>query len=878
MADITGTIGNDTLTGGTNPDKIQGLGGDDLITGGAGDDSLYGDQGLSEKIFGPTQSSWSGLLLSAKAVDDTSFTAAKVAFDVRGLGVVGSSAPGIGNQNEIGYKPAEGKSEALMIDFQAPVNDIKVGLALFFNPENGSPEVGKWTALDANGNVITTGTFDAVNNSGNVEITISTAQNFSKIVFEALPQSNQGDRTNDSSDFLISSVKFLSEKDVNQNAGTGNDTLYGGAGNDLIRGNGGNDKLIGGSGNDRLFGDAGNDVLYGAGPESKGGAQSIGPQTDTLTGGDGRDVFVIQQGDGTVIITDFTGVGAGSGQNKDALVNLDTLKFVGKDLTARAMKTTIIGNDVVITFDDLNNPGRDVPNTKVILQNFMLNMLDNLPDGARSQGTNSPAFGNILFNSEGEGANGIVLTNNGQITDVNHTYTGTSTSTTGPNSPYGGMKDGYDVANTINQNSVFNQNTTTFLYGDNINLNAGKTGSAGNLGKADVLNLVATNTTGKADVHSGNGDDIIRSDLATNRLYGDAGKDLIEATGKQNSLYGLLDTDTLIARNKDGVNDLHGEQGRDFLISNGKQTLFSGGVGDDIMKAYKSDASDAQANTFISDSRLFKTDAVDGFYNRAYSDAPQLADKNFKGPKAFLEGGHDVAHGSGNDTLELRGDGWMIKVGNTFLKASDFVGGIYTLSDSTSKGIAAVKMNGSSVGDENGLHTISFDGIKQIKLTDASLAATPSASTTNISNGNDKLTFGGNNNTNITLSGSKEDVVYVGSGNKTVNADGGDDVVIGDKGKQTVNLGSGNDTFVVYDEHLKAAGTEYTVNGGTGENVLDLANLKGNWTLKLTGNPTDQVFTSERDGGVINLSATSGEIIHSSGNKITFDSIQKIIY
>ena len=62
MADITGTNGNDTLSGtagadtingGPGNDTINGLGGDDRITGGPGNDTLRGGTGRDAFVFGP---------------------------------------------------------------------------------------------------------------------------------------------------------------------------------------------------------------------------------------------------------------------------------------------------------------------------------------------------------------------------------------------------------------------------------------------------------------------------------------------------------------------------------------------------------------------------------------------------------------------------------------------------------------------------------------------------------------------------------------------------------------------------------------------------------------------------------------------------------
>jgi Ca2+-binding RTX toxin-like protein len=101
----------------------------------------------------------------------------------------------------------------------------------------------------------------------------------------------------------------------------GDDIIYGAAGKDILRGNAGNDLILGqddadlviggggddtlngGNGKDTLNGDVGNDVLQGAAGKDNliGGAGN-----DTLTGGQDKDIFVLRQGTGTDVITDFT--------------------------------------------------------------------------------------------------------------------------------------------------------------------------------------------------------------------------------------------------------------------------------------------------------------------------------------------------------------------------------------------------------------------------------------------------------------------------------------------------------------------------------------------------------------------------------------------
>ncbi|HHP7244939.1 MAG TPA: hypothetical protein ACFE0H_09665 [Elainellaceae cyanobacterium] len=73
----------------------------------------------------------------------------------------------------------------------------------------------------------------------------------------------------------------------------GSDILTGDSGNDTIVGGGGDNLLRGGNNQDALYGRAGNDVLIG----SNG--------FDALVGGNGEDTFVLCEGSGCAIITDF---------------------------------------------------------------------------------------------------------------------------------------------------------------------------------------------------------------------------------------------------------------------------------------------------------------------------------------------------------------------------------------------------------------------------------------------------------------------------------------------------------------------------------------------------------------------------------------------
>ncbi|MEH2058099.1 MAG: DVUA0089 family protein [Nostoc sp.] len=75
------------------------------------------------------------------------------------------------------------------------------------------------------------------------------------------------------------------------NGRAGSDTLDGNFGNDTLNGEDGNDSLQGGPGNDILNGGSGDDILIGAWPGSPL-SPGLG-EIDTLTGGAGRDRFIL---------------------------------------------------------------------------------------------------------------------------------------------------------------------------------------------------------------------------------------------------------------------------------------------------------------------------------------------------------------------------------------------------------------------------------------------------------------------------------------------------------------------------------------------------------------------------------------------------------
>lgn len=126
-----------------------------------------------------------------------------------------------------------------------------------------------------------------------------------------------------------------------------------------------------------IVGTNGNDTLSG----SNGDTFSEG---DTLTGGGGNDIYNNIRYGSLPTITDFGGIGQGTHPTAGVIAEVDTLIFQDPNATARNLLLTQNGSDLEITFQNDSN-------TKVTLQNFALENLDNLSTstGATVDGSNA---------------------------------------------------------------------------------------------------------------------------------------------------------------------------------------------------------------------------------------------------------------------------------------------------------------------------------------------------------------------------------------------------------------------------------------------------------------------------------------------------------
>ncbi|MEH2025225.1 choice-of-anchor D domain-containing protein [Nostoc sp.] len=239
------------------------------------------------------------------------------------------------------------------------------------------------------------------------------------------------------------------------------------------------------------------------------------PQIQVLNATDHNDTFIIRRGDGNYSIADFGGVGLGSNPPAAVIAKVDTLQFIGTDLTARNLQLTQNGNNLEVSFENLGN-------TKVTLQNFNLEKLDNL-----AASTTRPAIGNIVFDGEAS------------------------------------VAKSFDVIDAkSNQTYISTRNIVTFLNDLDNNI-------SGYYNSNDVINGQGGNDT----IDGAGGDDLLRGGTGNDLLIGGQGNDtLVGGTGADSFLYDTNGAFNSAAVGVDTIADFNRSSGDKIVLN---QTTFS---------------------------------------------------------------------------------------------------------------------------------------------------------------------------------------------------------------------------------------------------------------------------------------------------------------
>ncbi len=300
---LDGGDGEDTLSGDDGNDQLYGGEDDDLLFGGAGNDSYFGDEG-DDLLLG---SAGADTLNGNDGTDIASYIAAAdgVAISLDGsVGTAGDATgdilvniewlQGSGYADELGGDAGsnlilgEGGDDTL---FGAGGNDYLVG-GLGNDQLAGGADADILDGGDGND---VASYLDA---SAGVEISLSGSPG------------TAGDALGDQ----LSNIEALQGSQFA-------DTLSGNAGNNLILGEGGNDTLFGANGDDQLSGGGGDDLLLG----------SVG--ADYMDGGEGNDLasYILSSSGVTISLDGSTGTGGDAAG--DVLVGIEWLQGTAYDDT-----------------------------------------------------------------------------------------------------------------------------------------------------------------------------------------------------------------------------------------------------------------------------------------------------------------------------------------------------------------------------------------------------------------------------------------------------------------------------------------------------------------------------------------------------------------
>ncbi|WP_445632479.1 Calcium-binding protein [Nostoc sp. DSM 114161] len=637
-----------------------------------------------------------------------------------------------------------------------------------------------------------------------------------------------------------------------------------------IVGTNANDTLLGTTTADTINGKLGNDTITG----NKG--------NDTLTGGGGKDRFVYNLGDGIDTITDFAGVGKGTNPTPGVIAEVDTIKFVGAGLTARNLLLTQNGTNLEITFEG-------VAGTKVILNNFKLEDLENL----KASGS-TPAIGNIIF----DGQSSIVDSFN--VLDANSTETtigikNTVTFLNDLSNNITALDDSNDVINGQGGSDVINGLSGDDLLrgGSGNDILFGGDGNdtlIGNEGRDSLyVGDFSTNFLTGNNILDGGADSdelIANGSTGNNLLLGGDGNDTLSISGSSgsNTLNGGAGDDTLDAASSTGNNLLSGGDGNDsistsdsgsFFLTTGNNTL-NGGAGDDTL----------DANLSLGDNLLNGGDGNDVMFASGYGD-----------PESSVFGNNTLNGGNGNDSISIvfypslsslatqTVDGGT---GNDLLDLR-FIepGGPVTTTYNATTNIGTIAL------DKN---LINYKNIESLVITAGSIKNDVIVGT----NGNDTLsTFVGGNDTidggagddllevfgyvpiaNTGITSTFNATTKVGSisvGTNRINYKNIErlnitdsqynDYIVGSNGNDTINESSGGG-------YQGPGGGYDTVDGGTGDDLLNFLNVPGKITSSYNAATNTGVITagtsqvSYKNIEHLNISGTTDDdlIVGSNGN------------
>lgn len=319
----SGGVGNDTLTGTAENDRMNGGAGDDVLTTGGGADSIWGGLG-NDMITGGGNFTF----MSGGAGNDTLIGGSQFGeFQNGGSGddlIVMTNGQDLGDGYWVSHANANGGSG----------HDTIIGGLAGDN------------AFGGNGNDLMTGNEGSDWFSGGAGAdTLRGDAGDDNLAGGAGADSLEGGIGNDV-------LEGGTEGDTLRGQ-DGNDVLSGGDGLDYMYGGWGNDTGWGGLGNDRMFGDANADTLYG---EDGNDQISGGSQADFIEGGEGNDLLkgdggndVIYGGEGRDTL-----LGGADADELEGEGGADEFRYTAVSESTLARMDTIYGFEIGVDVIDLS--------------------------------------------------------------------------------------------------------------------------------------------------------------------------------------------------------------------------------------------------------------------------------------------------------------------------------------------------------------------------------------------------------------------------------------------------------------------------------------------------------------------------------------------
>jgi hypothetical protein len=350
--DLRGGGGTDTLFGEAGDDILRGGGGADSLEGGAGNDDLRGQAGTDTLIGGAGNDT-----LAGGADDDVLFGdgggGGRWAYEVYTQDF--TSANGQAFTIESGTLAGSGTQDTLDIDAlgQAATGQTNPeDFGVIFTSTLFAPEAGTYRFTTTSDDGSTIRILDSAGNALNFTNQTGNDGPFLDNDFHQAPTTRWGDVT------LDAGQTYTIEVRVWENAGgqvlSGTVTPPGGVAEDLgtsdlvigPEGEAGDDLLDGGAGSDLVFGGGGNDTI-------------LADQGDTLVGGDGDDLFILQDFAAPGAAITLTG-GEGGETGGDTLqltadIGRDDITFTNTDDAAGGLSGSFTVNGTLVTFSEIEN-------------------------------------------------------------------------------------------------------------------------------------------------------------------------------------------------------------------------------------------------------------------------------------------------------------------------------------------------------------------------------------------------------------------------------------------------------------------------------------------------------------------------------------------